>query len=68
MKSLFAVNFGRVLLVLSFLSLASAWIAKDETVFGMNQAHLFSDASVWALLGIGMLIDGIIHRKEEGKI
>ncbi len=67
MKSSFAINLGRVFILLSFLALVGAWIAKSGAVLGMSESHLFSDATVLALLGIGMLADGIIHRKEEGK-
>ena len=68
-KSAFFVNIGRLALTVSFLSLLSAWWTQlsGGLFLGMNQQHLFSDATVLALIGIGSLVDGIIHQKEEAK-
>lgn len=68
-KSSFFINLGRLALVVSCLSLVGAWITQlsGTSFFGMSQQHLFSDATVLALIGIAGLIDGIIHKKEEVK-
>jgi hypothetical protein len=69
MQSSFFVSVGRVSLALSVLSLIGAWITQltGNSFVGMSQTHLFSDATVLALLGIGFLVDGIVHKKEEAK-
>jgi len=68
-KSSLAIGIGRIALVLSFVSLVGAWIAQltGSSFFGESQQHLFSDATVLALIGIAGLVDGIIHQKEETK-
>ena len=70
MKTLFFVSVGRISLMLAVLSLVGAWITQmlGGNFLGMSQVHLFSDATVLALLGIGFLIDGMIHNKDERKI
>ena len=58
-------NLGRVGLTLGLLSLIGAWIAgQTGTLFGFTQAHLFNDAIVFSLLGIGSLIDAQLHSKK----
>lgn len=60
-----AVNFGRFLLSFGFVALIGAWItqATGNALFGLSQRHLFADATVLSLLGIGMLIDGRLHKE-----
>lgn len=55
---------GRVLLTLSFVGLLAAWWtqASGGTFLGQSPEHFFSDAIVLALLGIGILLDGIVHK------
>ncbi|MFY9463273.1 MAG: hypothetical protein WAP52_03760 [Candidatus Sungiibacteriota bacterium] len=67
MKTTFFTNLGRIFLFVAFLSLLSAWWTQQigGTVLGMSQEHLFNDAIVLALLGIGSLLDGIIHRQAK---
>jgi hypothetical protein len=61
-----AATIGRLLLVLGFLSLIGAWFTQlsGQLLFGMSQSHLFSDATVLSLLGIGALIDGKLHTQK----
>lgn len=62
---IFAV-LGRTLLSVGFLALLGAWYTQltGGTVFGMSQMHLFSDATVLSLLGIGSLLSAHLHRHE----
>lgn len=60
----FFVSAGRVLLFMSVVALASAWIAEIRgPVFGLTQQHLFFDAIALGVLGIGCLMDSILHAK-----
>lgn len=61
-----AVYIGRVLLSLALLALLGAWVTEltGRTLFGMSQQHLFSDATVLALLGIGMFLDALWHARK----
>lgn len=67
MKSLLFISIGRVSLVLSIIALVGAWITQlsGNSIIGMSQIHLFNDATVLALLGIGFLLDGQIHKGKE---
>ena len=67
-RSTFFIALGRIFLTLSFFGLLGAWAAhlQDAPLFGMSEQHLFSDAIVLALLGIGSLVDGFIHILEGG--
>lgn len=58
-----AATWGRIALVLSFLALLGAWYTQltGTDFLGMSQVHLFNDAIVLALLGIGGLIDSQLH-------
>ncbi len=60
-----AVIIGRILLTLALLALLGAWITQltGTTLFGMSQEHLFNDATVLALLGIGMFLDALWHAR-----
>lgn len=59
------VGFGRVLFTAALLALIGAWItqATGESLFGMSQQHLFSDAIVLSLLGIGSFLDALWHAR-----
>lgn len=59
------VYIGRILLFLSLLALLAAWITQltGGPLLGMSQQHLFSDATVLALLGIGMFLDAFWHAR-----
>ena len=65
MKSNTFINLGRLLLGLSFVGLLGTWWIQltGGNFLGLSQEHLFSDAIVLALLGIGGLLDGMIHRQ-----
>lgn len=60
-----AVYIGRFFLVCAFLALLSASVSQltKSPVFGMSQEHIFHDATVLALLGIGMFLDAIWHAR-----
>lgn len=60
-----AVGFGRLALGLGFISLLGAWLTQlsGQSFLGMSQNHLFNDAIVLSLLGIGMLLDARFHNK-----
>lgn len=64
----FFVNLGRIFFVLAFLALLGAWLTQltggsGGTLFGMSQQHLFNDAVVLSLLGIGMFLDAFWHSR-----
>ena len=61
----FFISLGRVLLVLSLIALASAWVTevRGGPVFGLSQQHLFYDAIALGVLGIGCLVDSMLHAK-----
>lgn len=63
--ALLAVYIGRVLLALALLALLGAWLTQltGGTLLGMTQQHLFNDATVLALLGIGMFLDALWHAR-----
>lgn len=65
MKSNTFINLGRLLLGLSFVGLLGAWWIQltGANFFGLSQEHFFSEATVLALLGIGSLLDGMIHKQ-----
>lgn len=58
-----ALTIGRALLMLAALALLGAWLSelRGGEVLGLSQEHLFNDATVLALLGIGGLIDAWFH-------
>lgn len=63
--ALIAVYIGRFLLALALLALLGAWFTQlaGGTLLGMTQQHLFNDAIVLALLGIGMFLDALWHSR-----
>lgn len=61
-----AATWGRMTIGLSFLALLGAWYTQlvGSNLLGMSQDHLFSDATVLALLGIAGLIDAQLHSQK----
>ena len=66
MNAKIAVDIGRILLFVGFLALLGAWWTQltGQTLWGLSQNHLFSDATVLSLLGIGALIDAKLHSQK----
>jgi hypothetical protein len=60
-----AVYLGRIFLTLAFLALLGAWLTQltGAPLLGMSQQHLFNDATVLALLGLGMFLDALWHAR-----
>lgn len=60
-----AVYIGRVFFTFALLALIGAWITQlyDGRLLGMSQQHLFNDAMVLALLGIGSFLDAFWHAR-----
>ena len=57
-------NVGRIGLTLGIISLIGAWIVTQSgPILGLSETHLFNDAIVFSLLGIGFLIDAQLHSK-----
>ena len=67
MKEKFSLKFGRTLLIVSAISLLGAWLSQltQSTILGMTQEHLFNDTIATALLGIGLIIDSMIHGQKK---
>ncbi|MBI2141970.1 hypothetical protein HYU15_00595 [Candidatus Woesearchaeota archaeon] len=62
-EKLFAA-LGRISLAAGFAALIGAWItASGGNVFGLSEAHLFSDAMVLGIIGVGLLVDAGLHRQ-----
>lgn len=61
-----AATLGRLLLILGFLSLLGAWLTQltGQSLLGLSQTHLFSDATVLSLLAIGALVDARLHSQK----
>ena len=59
------VYLGRILFVLATLALLGAWLTQltGRTFLGFSQTHLFNDAIVLSLLGIGMFLDAFWHSR-----
>lgn len=59
------VYLGRILFALAFLALLGAWLTQltGGTLLGMSQQHLFNDAIVLSLFGIGMFLDALWHAR-----
>jgi hypothetical protein len=64
MSPAFALRCARLLWVASFVALAGAWISDlCGPLLGLSSAHLFADATVLALLSLGMFVDAWWHRQ-----
>ncbi len=61
----FMVYLGRIFFALAFLALLGAWYTQltGGTLLGMSQQHLFNDAIVLSLFGIGQFVDAIWHAR-----
>ena len=61
----FFVYLGRVFFALAFLALLGAWLtqATGGAILGFSQQHLYNDAIVLSLFGIGMFIDALWHAR-----
>lgn len=61
-----AAQWARIALLLSFVSLLGAWYTQlsGSDLLGLSQTHLFSDATVLALLGIAGLMDAQVHAQK----
>ncbi len=59
------VNLGRIFFALATLALLGAWFTQSTggTLLGMDQQHLFNDAIVLSLFGIGMFLDALWHSR-----
>lgn len=59
------VYIGRILLTLSLVALLGAWLTEltGRPIMGLTQQHLFDDATVLALLGIGCFLDATWHSR-----
>ena len=58
---------GRVFYTLALLAVIGAWITQvtGRPILGMNQQHLYNDAIVLALLGIGAFLDAFWHARRR---
>lgn len=56
----FTYYLARGLFFLAFLALLGAWLTEltGGSLLGLSQQHLFYDAIVLSLFGIGMYLDG----------
>lgn len=61
----FFVYLGRAFFALAFLTLLGAWLTQfaGGTILGFSQQHLFNDAIVLSLFGIGMFLDALWHSR-----
>lgn len=61
----FFVYLGRIFFILATLALLAAWLTQltGGTLLGMSQQHLFNDAVVLSLFGIGMFLDALWHSR-----
>ena len=61
----FFVYLGRIFFALAFLAFLGAWLTQFSggTLFGFSQQHLFFDAIILSLLGIGMFLDALWHSR-----
>ena len=61
----FMVYLGRGFFALATLALLCAWFTQltGGTLLGMSQQHLFNDAIVLSLFGIGMFLDALWHAR-----
>lgn len=63
-SSSFSLLLGRGLLTVAVVPLLGAWLLeiKGGPILGMDQQHLFNDVFALALLGIGNLLDALVHK------
>ena len=56
---------ARVLLTLALASLVGAWVTQvtGKPLLGIPEQHLFGDAIVFALLGVGAFLDAFWHAR-----
>lgn len=61
----FFVYLGRIFFVLATLALLGAWLTQltGGKILGFDQQHLFNDAIVLSLFGIGMFLDALWHSR-----
>lgn len=61
----FFVYLGRIFFALAILAFLGAGLTQltGGTLFGMSQQHLFNDAIVLSLFGIGMFLDALWHSR-----
>lgn len=61
----FFVYLGRFFFASAFVALLGAWFTQltGGTLLGMDQQHLFNDAIVLSLFGIGMFVDALWHSR-----
>lgn len=61
----FFVYLGRICFALAFLALVGAWATQltGGAILGFSQQHLFFDAIVLSLFGIGMFLDALWHSR-----
>lgn len=65
MSPAFAVRCARQLWFAAFVALLGAWIADlFGPLLGLSSTHLFADATVLALLSLGLFADAWWHRQE----
>jgi hypothetical protein len=59
------VYLGRIFFALAFLALLGAWATQvvGGTILGFSQQHLFNDAIILSLFGIGMFLDALWHSR-----
>lgn len=64
-RARFFANAGRLALTLGLLALVGAWITQltGTPLIGMSQQHLFQDSIALSLLGIGAMLDSVLHAK-----
>lgn len=64
-RYLLAVLMGRLYLLASLVALACAWAseASGQSMIGLSQQYLFFNSFALALLGIGSLLDALVHTK-----
>lgn len=64
-RARYTVYVGRALWTLALLAMMGTWIVQltGKPLLGMDQQHLANDAIALALLGIGALLDGLLHTK-----
>lgn len=61
----FFVYLGRISFALAFLAFLGAWLTQFSSgaLLGFSQQHLFYDAIVLSLFGIGMFLDALWHSR-----